>query len=211
MSAGQWFKKKWRKFYLKIVREKASPEYIARGWSIGMFFGCLIPIGGQLICSIPAAFLLKGSKVGAVLGTFLTNQITVFFIYPVQCYAGAKLIGLDLTYSDIKIKLKDIVDASNFSEFVTATKNLAGDLTLAFFVGGAIMAIVLTPITYVVVKKMVIGYRIQLEKRRRKRLAALRARVQARHEHDGKHEEHTGLPADADIQVTAAKDAPPHI
>ena len=31
MSAGQWFKKKWRKFYLKIVREKASPEYIARG------------------------------------------------------------------------------------------------------------------------------------------------------------------------------------
>ena len=211
MSAGQWFKSKMRKFYLKIVREKASPEYIARGWSIGMFFGCLIPIGGQLICSIPAAFLLKGSKVGAVLGTFLTNQITVFFIYPVQCYAGAKLIGLDLTYSDIKIKLKDIVDASNFSEFVTATKNLAGDLTLAFFVGGAIMAIVLTPITYIVVKKMVIGYRIQLEKRRRKRLAALRARVQARHEHDGKHEEYTGLPADADIQVTAAKDANPYI
>ena len=211
MSAGHWFKKKWRKFYFKIVREKASPEYIARGWSIGMFFGCLIPIGGQLFCSIPTAFLLKGSKIGAVLGTFLTNQITVFFIYPVQCYAGAKLIGLDLSYSDIKIKLKDIVDASNFQEFVEATKTLAGDLTLAFFVGGAIMAVVLTPITYVVVKKMVIGYRIQLEKRRRKRLAALRARVQARHEHDGKHEEHAGLPADADVQVTAAKDANPHV
>ena len=36
MSAGQWFKKKWRKFYFKIVREKASPDYIARGWGIGM-------------------------------------------------------------------------------------------------------------------------------------------------------------------------------
>ena len=183
MSAGQWFKKKWRKFYLKIVREKAPPEYIARGWSIGMFFGCLIPIGGQLICSIPTAFLLKGSKIGAVLGTFITNQVTVFFIYPVQCYAGAKLIGLDLSYGDIKIKLKDIVDASSFSEFVDATKSLAGDLTVAFFVGGAIMAAVLTPITYFVVRKMVIGYRIQLEKRRRKRLAALRARVQTRHHH----------------------------
>ena len=183
MSAGHWFKKKWRKFYLKIVREKAPPEYIARGWSIGMFFGCLIPIGGQLICSIPTAFLLKGSKIGAVLGTFITNQVTVFFIYPVQCYAGAKLIGLDLSYGDIKIKLKDIVDASSFSEFVDATKSLAGDLTVAFFVGGAIMAAVLTPITYFVVRKMVIGYRIQLEKRRRKRLAALRARVQTRHHH----------------------------
>ena len=184
MSAGQWFKKKWRKFYLKIVREKASPEYIARGWSIGMFFGCLIPIGGQLICSIPAAFLLKGSKIGAVLGTVITNQVTVFFIYPVQYYAGAKLIGLDLSYGDIKLKLKDIVSASSFSEFVSATKSLAGDLTVAFFVGGAIMAVVLTPITYVVVKKMVIGYRIQLEKRRRKRQAMLRARVQAKHQHE---------------------------
>lgn len=183
MSAGQWFKKKWRKFYLKIVREKAPPEYIARGWSIGMFFGCLIPIGGQLVCSIPTAFLLKGSKIGAVLGTFITNQVTVFFIYPVQCYAGAKLIGLDFSYGDIKDKLKDIVDASSFSEFVDATKSLAGDLTVAFFVGGAIMAAVLTPLTYFAVKKMVIGYRIQLEKRRRKRLAALRSRVQAKHQY----------------------------
>ena len=182
MSAGQWFKKKWRKFYLKIVREKASPDYIARGWSIGMFFGCLIPIGGQLVCSIPAAFLLKGSKIGAVLGTFITNQITVFFIYPVQCYAGAKLIGLDLSYGDIKEKLKDIVDASSFSEFVDATKGLAGDLTVAFFVGGAIMAVVLTPITYILVKRMVVAYRIRVEKRRRKRHALLRARVQAMHQ-----------------------------
>ena len=184
MSAGRWFKRKWRNFYLKIVREKASPEYIARGWSIGMFFGCLIPIGGQLVCSIPAAFLLKGSKIGAVLGTFITNQITVFFIYPVQCYAGAKLIGLDLSYGDIKEKLKEIVHASDFSEFVDAAKSLAGDLTIAFFVGGAIMAVVFTPITYIVVKKMVIGYRIQLEKRRKKRLAMLRTRVHAKHQHD---------------------------
>lgn len=184
MSAGQWFKKKWRKFYLKIVREKAPPEYIARGWSIGMFFGCLIPIGGQLICSIPAAFLLKGSKIGAVLGTFITNQITVFFIYPVQCYAGAKLLGLDFSYENIKSMLKDVVNASSFTECLDALENLAGDLAGAFFLGGGIMAVVFTPITYVVVKKMVIGYRIQLEKRRRKRLAMLRARVQVRHQRE---------------------------
>ena len=183
-NVGHWVRKKSRKMYLKIVREKATPEYIARGWSIGMFFGCLIPIGGQLICSIPAAFLLKGSKIGAVLGTFLTNQVTVFFIYPVQCYAGAKLLGLDLSYDCIKTKLKDVVSASGFTECLDALKNLAGDLAGAFFLGGAIMAAVLTPITYVVVKKMVIGYRIQVEKRRRKRLAVLRTRVQAKHQHE---------------------------
>jgi len=188
MSAGQWFKKKWRKFYLKIVREKAPPEYIARGWSIGMFFGCLIPIGGQLICSIPAAFLLKGSKIGAVLGTFITNQVTVFFIYPVQCYAGAKLLGLDFSYENIKAMLKDVVNASSFTECLDALKTLTGDLAGAFFLGGAIMAAVFTPLTYFAVKKMVISYRIQLEKRRRKRLAVLRARVQAKnHRGEGTH------------------------
>ena len=180
-NIGHWVRKKSRKFYLKIVREKATPEYIARGWSIGMFFGCTIPIGGQLICSIPAAYLLKGSKIGAVLGTFLTNQITVFFIYPAQCYAGAKLLGLDLSYCEIKTKLKDLMEASDLLEFRDALMALAGDLSVSFLVGGAIMAAVLTPITYFLVKRMVITYRIRTQKRRRKRLLALRARVQAKH------------------------------
>lgn len=182
MSIIRWIRKKWRKIYLKIVREKASPEYVARGWSIGMFYGCLIPIGGQLLFSIPTAFALKGSKVGAVLGTFITNQITIFFIYPAQCWLGAKLLGVDLSYGDIKIKLKDLMEASTLLEFRDALLKLAGELSISFLVGGAIMAAVLTPFTYFAVKKMVIAYRIRVEKRRRKRLSALRARAQAKHQ-----------------------------
>ena len=186
MNVVRWFKKKWRKFYLKIVREKATPEYIARGWSIGMFFGCTIPIGGQLICSIPAAFLLKGSKIGAVLGTFITNHVTVFFIYPAQCYVGAKLIGLDFSYGEIKHKLKDLIEASSLIEFWDALMQLAGELSVSFLVGGVIMAAVLTPLTYVAVKRMVVAYRIRVEKRRKKRLAALRARVQTKHQREAR-------------------------
>ena len=75
-----FLKRKLILLYLKIVREKASPEYIARGWAIGMFYGCLIPFGFQLICSIPTAFLLKGSKIGASVGTLITNHFSVFII-----------------------------------------------------------------------------------------------------------------------------------
>ena len=165
MSAGRWLKKKWRKFYLKVVREKATPEYIARGWSIGMFFGCLIPFGLQLVCSIPAAFLLKGSKIGAILGTFITNHFTIFIIYPVQCYAGAKLLGMDISYSDVASKLGRLVKEQSF-EALKALRHDAGGLVAGFFLGGAIMAAVFTPITYVVVKRMVVTYRVQMEKRR---------------------------------------------
>lgn len=178
MSAGQWLKKKWRKFYLKVVREKATPEYIARGWSIGMFFGCLIPFGLQLACSIPAAFLLKGSKIGAVLGTFITNHFTIFIIYPVQCYVGAKLLGMDISYSDVVSKLGRLVKEQSF-EALKALRHDAGGLVAGFFLGGAIMAAVFTPITYVAVKRMVVTYRAQMEKRRALREKKLQERRQA--------------------------------
>lgn len=109
MNLKHWCKRKCFSLYMKIVREKASPEYIARGWAIGWFFGCLIPFGFQLICSIPAAFILKGSKIGATLGTLLTNQVTIFFIYPVQCYVGSRIMGSDLTYSAIKVPCRNVL------------------------------------------------------------------------------------------------------
>lgn len=82
-------REKLNAFYNRIVGEQATPEYIARGWAIGMFWGCICPFGLQLIFSIPTSFLLKGSKIGATVGTFITNHFTVFLIYPLQTYAAA--------------------------------------------------------------------------------------------------------------------------
>ena len=35
----RFYRRHLLRLYAKIVREKASPEYIARGWAIGMFYG----------------------------------------------------------------------------------------------------------------------------------------------------------------------------
>ena len=145
----------------RIVKEKASPEYIARGWAIGMFYGCLIPFGFQLICSIPTAFLLKGSKIGATFGTLITNQITIFFIYPVQCLIGNHLIGGNLTYSAVKEALKGVLSLQNYS----ALMELGRDLIFSFFIGGALFTVIMTPITYFVVRNMVITHRKHKEKK----------------------------------------------
>ena len=53
-----------RHIYRRTVREKASPEFIAKGWAIGMFYGCLAPFGLQICLSIPMALWLRGSKTG---------------------------------------------------------------------------------------------------------------------------------------------------
>lgn len=137
------------------MHEKASPEYIARGWAVGMFFGCLLPFGVQLFFSIPTAFLLRGSKIGAVVGTFITNHFTIFLIYPLQCYFGSMLIGDPLSYDDISNALSEMLEKQDWNSLLA----LGGNLVAAFFAGGFVLAAVMTPITYFGIKKLVEKYR----------------------------------------------------
>ena len=145
--------KKWKKkllwLYFKITKEKASPEYVARGWAIGMFCGCFIPFGLQLVCSIPASFLLKGSKIGASLGTLLTNPVTIIFIYPVQCWIGSRLIGGNLSYATVSESMSHIINYEG--PWYEAYSTLAAQglhIMLSFFAGGALLTLIMTPATY---------------------------------------------------------------
>ena len=147
MNIKRW----WFRLYSKMVSEKATPQYIARGWAIGMFYGCLIPFGFQLILSIPSSFLLKGSKIGATLGTLITNHFTIFIIYPVQCFVGNRIIGGSISYSMVKQAVADLLKKQEYSAFV----DMGIELTVSFFVGGALLAAIMTPLTYFVVKTLV--------------------------------------------------------
>ena len=103
-------------FYVKIVRAEGTPTYIARGWALGMFIGCVIPMSAQLLISIPLSFVLRCSKIGATLGTFITNPVTVLFIYPAQCWVGNKIIGGSLSWEATQQAARDLVklDVSGF-------------------------------------------------------------------------------------------------
>ena len=151
MSVKSTIRRWWLKLYTKMVGEKATPEYIARGWAIGMFYGCLIPFGCQLMLSIPTSFALKGSKIGATLGTLITNHFTIFIIYPVQCYVGNKIIGGSLSYAEVQNAMAAVLKNQDYSTLLA----MSVDLIVSFFVGGALFTVVMTPITYFGVKAMV--------------------------------------------------------
>ena len=82
----------WHDLKAKMVRDPLPPEDVAAGWALGMFIGCSIPFGFQLIVSIPLAIMMRVSKVGATLGTLITNPVTIFIIYPVQTWAVNKFV-----------------------------------------------------------------------------------------------------------------------
>lgn len=155
MKLWNTVKEKSRELYYKMVGEQASSTYIARGWAIGMFWGCICPFGLQLMCSIPTAFVLHGSKIGATLGTFITNHFSIFIIYPLQTYVGAILLGDPITYDEINSALQNVLKMQNFDALMAT----GTELVSAFFMGGALLTAIMTPITYFAVKYMVERFR----------------------------------------------------
>ena len=144
-----------------ILHDRLSPEKVALGWAIGMFYGCMIPFGFQLILSIPTAIAARASKIGASVGTLITNPVSIWFIYPVQCFAANRIIGGNLTYDAISNAMERLIRAGNYETLFS----LGLELIVSFFVGGALLAAVCVPATYIIVKKIILVHR------RRKELA----------------------------------------
>ena len=140
----------WHDLKAKMVRDPLPPEDVAAGWALGMFIGCSIPFGFQLIVSIPLAIMMPVSKVGATLGTLITNPVTIFIIYPVQTWAVNKFV-----FSG-SLSFQRLMDMEWTWE---AVRRLGVDAMMSFFIGGIVLALVLSPITYFNVKRIVVRYR----------------------------------------------------
>ena len=136
----------FRRLREKMVHDPLPPEDIAAGWALGVFVGCAVPFGLQLIISIPLAMMMRVSKIGATLGTFITNPVSIFFIYPAQTFVVNKLLfGGSLTYSKL----------ANTEWTWAAVRRLGAEVMASFFLGGFLLAIVLTPIASFAVKRVV--------------------------------------------------------
>ena len=134
----------------KVVHDPLPPEDVAAGWALGMFVGCAIPFGLQLVVSVPLALMMRVSKVGATAGTLITNPVTIFFTYPAQTWLVNRLLF------DGSLSFDRLVEVEWTWE---AVRKLGAEAMASFFLGGFFLAIVLTPITYCVVKRLVIRYR----------------------------------------------------
>jgi len=151
----RWLKEKLSALYDKIVKERKSAEFIARGWALGVFVGSVIPFGIQIYIAVPLSFLLKGSKIGALTGTLISNPLTILFLYPAQCWMGSRLLGKDISWEAISDAMKGVLTQQDWSSL----SQLSGHLVTSFFAGGLMLAAVCTPLTYFFVLHLVRNYR----------------------------------------------------
>ena len=150
----------WHDLKAQMVKDPLPPNRVAAGWALGMFVGCFIPFGLQLIVSVPLSFLLRVSKIGATVGTLVTNPVSIIFIYPAQIWVGSRLIGAPLTWSyiqDITIKLTKISLLTR--EGWMQLSEIGGLVLGSLLAGGLLLALVCTPIAFFAVKHIVVSYR----------------------------------------------------
>ena len=137
-----------------MVSDPLPPESVAAGWALGMFIGCAVPFGLQLLVSIPLALMMRVSKIGATVGTLITNPVTIFFIYPAQTWV---MFNLLFGHREMGELPKEWTRQSVMA--------LSGPVIISFFLGGLVLALILSPLTYFIVKRIVVKYR-QLRPRR---------------------------------------------
>ena len=150
----------WQDLRARMLRDPLPPERVAAGWALGMFIGCTIPFGLQLMVSVPLSVLLRVSKIGATIGTLVTNPLSIVVLYPAQTWLGARVLGISLSWEyivDICVKLRQVnlLDHEGWA----LLSRLSGQVLAGFFAGGLLLALVCTPLTYLIVLRTVVKCR----------------------------------------------------
>jgi len=171
--------RKQKILYLKLIKQSGSPEFVARGVAIGFFTGLLIPFGGQMIIAVILSFIFKASKIPALACTWITNPWSIPFIYPFQCWLGAKLMGKSLSFTLIKNNFQNFLHecaTGTFQTSLSAFLGMGSNIFIPFFVGGFFLGAVFAIGSYFTSYGMIVSYHRRKEKKLKQRLATLSER-----------------------------------
>lgn len=119
----RYWKRLVRYLYIRFVRMQSSPRAIARGVAAGVFAGSFPLIGLQSVLAIAIASLIRGNKVVAAAGTFISNPLTSVPIFALNFQVGRLLLGLPMQ-SALPASLTDINEWINMGLDVAATMML---------------------------------------------------------------------------------------
>ncbi len=166
----QW--RTYRALFLKLMRTQASPTSLARGVALGLFIGFLIPMGLQILVVLPLAFWLKAAKLPAVAFTFVTNHVTVLFIYPVQCWIGSYLMFNPISFSSLEGQLQGLINAPDMQTFMAEIARMGLQLGVSFFLGGLLFGVIAAVIGYFCTYHTTVRFRAKMAERRAARAKA---------------------------------------
>jgi len=162
-----------RFYYLKFLRLRGEPGYLAKGVALGVFIGITptIPLHTALILTL--AFPLRASKISSLLVSWVvSNPLTFFAQYYFSWRLGNLLMPGSLSWQKISHVLGIIEKGTGFLEIFHQIATLGAKAIFAMVLGGSLLALPFT----------VAGYFLSLNFFRK--MAERRTRRQARNKTD---------------------------
>lgn len=145
---------------LRLVRIQATPQNIASGLAVGVFVGLLPVVPFQTVIAVGLAFIVRGSKIAAALGTWVSNPLNWIPVYLMFYYVGKTVMPFEVPP----------FDASQLE--MVQMLNLGWKFFAVMMVGGLILGIPSSILTYFVTFRCVTLYRARraarLERKHRK-------------------------------------------
>lgn len=142
MVLFQKIKYGYRNLVAKLKNSDGNPHKIALGIAIGVFVGVTPSFPFHTAIALGLAMLLKGSRIAAAAGVWVSNPVTMPLFYIASYKIGAYFLG---NASQIDISKQ------SFSELV----NTGFDITHATILGSILIGSVLSVIAYLLALQLI--------------------------------------------------------
>lgn len=142
-------KRRFKYFYYRFVRIDNSPERVAKGLAVGIFYGCTPFLGVHMLASFATAALIHGNKILAMIATWIMNPLTI-----------VPLVYLDFRVG--KYLLKSSLEAEFSKENLTSMMSMmemGWDFFWILSAGGIVVGCICSFLTYFISKPLFIHLR----------------------------------------------------
>lgn len=132
-------------FYLRFIRLQGEPSILARGVAIGTFIGITPTIPFHTVLTLLFAFILRGSKIAALLATVIvSNPVTFFPQYYLSWRIGSWLTPGKHSWEEVSILIESVVNGGKYAETFAAFGKIGINSLMILIGGGIILAIPFT-------------------------------------------------------------------
>lgn len=138
-----------------VVRQRGTPEAIARGMALGMVVAFSPTIGIQLLMVLLLATMVNANRLSAVVPVFLTNVFTVPVVYGFTYAVGNLMLpGRFRSNEKVRAILWEFTrkvrqqEFSSWHETFTEFFRLGNDLFWPMLVGGLVVGVLGAAISY---------------------------------------------------------------
>lgn len=159
-----------RFYYLKFIRLRGEPRYLAKGVALGVFIGITPTIPLHTILILALAFVLRTSKISALLTSLVvSNPLTIPIQYYLSWWLGKLLFPGNLSWEKISGVIRIIEEGGSFMATVHNIAALGAKAIAAITIGGCLLAIPFTVAGYFISLNIFQKIEARRQKRRESR------------------------------------------